>query len=247
MSALRSSAGRRGVHERRAQLGGDDVRERGLAEPGRAGEEHVVERLAAALRGLDEHRELVGHGVLGDEVRRVGTAAASGRGRRRGRRRACPRRPAPPPRGARRRSSGRGRCSCARRRPQRVADQVLGRLALGSVEQPLGLDQRVAEVDQALARQEARLLVGACRWQRRRRPPPARPRPSRAARRSRARRCACRRRARPGSACGRRARSPSGARAGCRPERIAIAIFGPTPETEFRCTKRSRSSSLAKP
>ena len=37
-----------GLHHRHPQLGGDDVGERGLAEPGRAGEEDVVERLAAA-------------------------------------------------------------------------------------------------------------------------------------------------------------------------------------------------------
>ena len=39
---------RGGVDEARAQLGGDDVRERGLAQAGRPGEEDVVERLAAA-------------------------------------------------------------------------------------------------------------------------------------------------------------------------------------------------------
>ena len=50
MSALRSSAGPGGLDQRRLELGGDDVRERGLAEPGRAGEQHVVERLAAAPR-----------------------------------------------------------------------------------------------------------------------------------------------------------------------------------------------------
>ena len=43
--ALERRAGR--LHERHAQLGGDDLRERGLAEPGRAGQQHVVERVAA--------------------------------------------------------------------------------------------------------------------------------------------------------------------------------------------------------
>ena len=38
-------------------------------------------------------------------------------------------------------------------------------------------------------------------------------------------------------------RSPSGARAALPPERIAIATLGPTPETELRWRKRSRSSS----
>ena len=44
--ALERRAG--GLHHRHAELGGDDVGERGLAEPGRAGEQDVVERLAAA-------------------------------------------------------------------------------------------------------------------------------------------------------------------------------------------------------
>ena len=42
--ALERRAG--GLHDRRPELGGDDVGERGLAEPGRAGEQDVVERLA---------------------------------------------------------------------------------------------------------------------------------------------------------------------------------------------------------
>ena len=58
----------RGLDERRAELGGDDVRERGLAEPGGAGEQDVVERLVAALGGLDEDGELAGHLLLVDEV-----------------------------------------------------------------------------------------------------------------------------------------------------------------------------------
>ena len=38
----------RRLHERHVELVRDDLRERGLAEPGRAGEQHVVERLAPA-------------------------------------------------------------------------------------------------------------------------------------------------------------------------------------------------------
>ena len=38
----------RGLHERRPELGGDDVRQRGLAKARRAGEQDVVERF---LRG----------------------------------------------------------------------------------------------------------------------------------------------------------------------------------------------------
>ncbi len=41
-----------------AHLARDDVRERGLAEPRRAEQQHVVERLAARARGLDEDLEL---------------------------------------------------------------------------------------------------------------------------------------------------------------------------------------------
>ena len=64
--ALQRRAG--GLHHRHAQLGGDDVGERGLAEPGRAGEQDVVERLAAAARRLDEDRQLLGDLLLVDEV-----------------------------------------------------------------------------------------------------------------------------------------------------------------------------------
>ncbi len=44
--ALERRAG--GLHERRLELGGDDVGERGLAEARRAGEQDVVERLRRA-------------------------------------------------------------------------------------------------------------------------------------------------------------------------------------------------------
>src|SRR5206468_32482 len=58
----------RGLCEGHAELGGDDLGERGLAEAGRAGEEDVVERLAAAACGLDEDRELLHDLGLADEV-----------------------------------------------------------------------------------------------------------------------------------------------------------------------------------
>src|SRR5689334_12652370 len=57
-----------GLHEGHVQLGRHDLRERGLAEPGRSRQQHVVERLAALLRRLDEHRQLVLHRALADEV-----------------------------------------------------------------------------------------------------------------------------------------------------------------------------------
>ena len=80
--ALQRRAG--GLHERHLHLGGDDVGERGLAEPRRAGEQDVVERLAAPPRRLDEDRQLLGHLLLVDEVGEASAAAASGRGPRRG-------------------------------------------------------------------------------------------------------------------------------------------------------------------
>ena len=64
--ALERRPGR--LDERDVELVRHDLRERGLAEPGRAGEQHVVERLAAAPRRLDEDRELVLDRALPDEV-----------------------------------------------------------------------------------------------------------------------------------------------------------------------------------
>src|SRR5207302_15636 len=53
------------------ELVADDLRERGLAEPGRAGEEEMVERLAARFRRLERDRELLLHALLADEVGQV--------------------------------------------------------------------------------------------------------------------------------------------------------------------------------
>src|SRR5207253_2648586 len=46
----------------------DDLRERGLPEPRRAGEQHMVERLAAPLRRVERDRELLLDALLPDEV-----------------------------------------------------------------------------------------------------------------------------------------------------------------------------------
>ena len=83
--ALQRRAG--GLHQRHAHLLGDDVGQRGLAEAGRAGEQHVVERLFAPARGLDEDRQLLGDLLLVDEIGQGAADAASGRGPRRVRRR----------------------------------------------------------------------------------------------------------------------------------------------------------------
>ena len=50
-----------------AHLAREDSGERRLAEPGRAVEQHVVERLAAALRRLDEHPQILARRLLADE------------------------------------------------------------------------------------------------------------------------------------------------------------------------------------
>src|SRR5271169_1091353 len=47
----------------------DDLRQRGLAEAGRADEQHMIERLAALARGLDEDREVPARLRLADELR----------------------------------------------------------------------------------------------------------------------------------------------------------------------------------
>src|SRR5581483_2224764 len=51
-----------------AELARDDVGERGLAEPRRAEEQHVVERLGPRARRLDEDLELLAHLLLADVV-----------------------------------------------------------------------------------------------------------------------------------------------------------------------------------
>src|SRR3546814_13221209 len=49
-----------------AQFVGDDVAERGLAQPGRAEDQHVVERFTAAFGGLDVDRQLLAHRLLAE-------------------------------------------------------------------------------------------------------------------------------------------------------------------------------------
>ena len=68
MSPLRSSAGPATVRRPTPELLADDLRERRLAEPGRADEEHVVERLAARLRRVERDPELLLDPLLADEV-----------------------------------------------------------------------------------------------------------------------------------------------------------------------------------
>ena len=64
---LEDGAGRR--PDLHLQLLGHDVGERGLAEAGRAVQQHVVERLAALPRGLDRHGQVLPHACLADVFR----------------------------------------------------------------------------------------------------------------------------------------------------------------------------------
>ena len=68
MSPLRSRAGPCDRADADVELLPDDVREARLAEPGRADEEHVVERFAACLRRLERDRDLLLHALLADEL-----------------------------------------------------------------------------------------------------------------------------------------------------------------------------------
>ena len=63
-----SSAGPGDGAQADAELLADDLRERRLAEARRAGEEHVVERLAAPFRGVERDPELLLDPLLADEV-----------------------------------------------------------------------------------------------------------------------------------------------------------------------------------
>ena len=56
-----------GGAEADAHLAREDSGERGLAEARRAVEQHMVERLAAALGGIDEHAQILARALLADE------------------------------------------------------------------------------------------------------------------------------------------------------------------------------------
>ena len=51
-----------------AEFARHDLRQRGLAEPGRADEQHMVERLVARARGLDEDAQIGARLLLADEL-----------------------------------------------------------------------------------------------------------------------------------------------------------------------------------
>ena len=125
MSPLRSSAGPAVWTNGHLELGGEDLRQRRLAQAGRAGEQDVVERLAARPRGLDARPTAAPAAPSWPTKSSQPCAgAASGRARPRARR-----------------SSGVWMRSpvIARAARSALASSSSARLALGRGEQPLGL------------------------------------------------------------------------------------------------------------
>ena len=131
--------GAAGQPQRGAHLGGDDHRQRGLAEPGRAGEQHVVGGAPARAGGLEHQAELLAHPLLADHLVEACGAAAPPRRparRRRRRRRSASRGGLLAAASCGRRASARGRTSCIRaqallsvRRAARSSARDVGRRA----------------------------------------------------------------------------------------------------------------------
>ena len=127
---------------------------------------------------------------------------------------------------------------------QRVGDQVLGRVAGRAVEQLLGLLRREAEPDEAVARQQPRVVA-------------ARDDDRVVGRRGAdllaqldddpLRGALADRPGRPAAARCRRPRRRRAARAACRPRAPPARPSGPTDCTPISIRKRSRSASVAKP
>ena len=89
-SPARSRAGPDGEPDGRAQLRGDDHGQAGLAQPGRAGQQDVVGRVAAPAGALQHQLELLAHARLADELGEpcaaagvASTSRSSGSARRR--------------------------------------------------------------------------------------------------------------------------------------------------------------------
>ncbi len=91
-SPARSSAGPGGDPQRGAQLGGDDHRQRRLAQARRAGQQDVIRCAATVLGSLEDQLQLFANPGLADELARA--SAAAGWRRCRPRRRSAP--PKPP-------------------------------------------------------------------------------------------------------------------------------------------------------
>ena len=231
-SPARSSAGPDVMCSVHAHLGRDDAGQRRLAQPGRPGEEQVVDRLAPAAGGLEDDAEVLLQLALTDELVE----------------RARPQARLDDVLDRRRRRPGRG-TRHARRAPSSLS---ASRSSVGGVGVRRQVAQRVADLLGAVARARraprgrrrrgrAAAAAAADRVEHRDR------RGGSSARRATARPSSCRRRA-PGSAR-RRRRWPR-----CRPAptggcvaRIAMASAGPTPWVAIRVWNVARSSRAAKP
>ena len=150
MSPLRSSAGPAVCTNGTSSSVGDDLRERGLAEPGRARQQQVVERLAARACTPRSPPRAARAAPPGRRTPPAAAGAASGRAR--------PRRPG--------RASGcgrRSRSSRSRARPRAgAARSPISSSALSpsaSAQQLLGLLGPVAELEQPCAGERARLAA----------------------------------------------------------------------------------------
>ena len=196
-----------------------------LPRPGRADEQDVVERLAARLGGVERDRELLLDALLADEVVE----------------------PARPERDARvllvRREDGGGgdrtHAACLSASRTRSSAGSSGSIA---GERLLGLEQRVAELDERIARARRPALAGSLRID------VASPAPSLPFSSSTIRSAVFL--PIPGIAWKRAVSSSAIARrssAADEPETIASATFGPDAVDGQQCVKSSRSSASAKP
>ena len=136
MSPFRSSAGPGDAADAHAELLADDVREARLAEPRRPDEQDVVERLLAGLRRLERDVELLLDPLLADELveraraERALDLVVLGLQRRR------------------EELLGHAAFSACRTRSSG------GSLGIGRRQRALGLERRVAELDERVARDE---------------------------------------------------------------------------------------------
>ena len=221
MSPFRSSAGPAIVRIADAELVADDERERRLAEPRRADEQDVVERLAARLGRLERDRELLLDALLADEV-----------GERRGR----SERSSSSSSRLHRRARGTGG-SC--RPPQRLPHLLLAGRS-GSTPRARARRRRAS----SRARRARRARRGAAA-----RPPGRRGEASRRELLLQLEHDPLRRLlADPGDRLEARrvlaARSRGAARPGSSPRRSRARPSGPIPETESSCSNSSRSSAV---
>ena len=230
--------------DRHAQLVGDDVGERRLAEAGRAVEQHVVERLAALARRRDRHVQVLADAVLADVVverprpqpglvlRVVVDARRRRQSRSIGSSRHAPRqRPCSAPLAARasKRGARSSRVAAPRRRAFSAARPMIAR---GSPAPRAG--RRAASSAAAGAAPAPRPIAPAA----------AGP----AARARCARRSSCRRRESPSAAPRRRAGSAPTRSRGSMPDSTASASFGPMPLTRDQPLEQlAARASVAKP